>query len=141
MYSTSEEAEDAFYEAFNKRNMRAMMDIWEKDDQVVCIHPMVDRVMGHENVKQIWDDIFDAAPAYTIEVKSRLCTLTQNLAIHVVHEHIIMENNDKPYPPMVATNIFRLTESGWFMILHHASPTSEVKLEEKEGQEGMPVLH
>lgn len=141
MYATAQEAEEAFYEAFNQRNIKNMMGIWEQDDQVVCIHPMIDRVTGYDNVMEIWQDIFSAAPDYTMEVRDSQRTLTRDLAIHVVHEHIVMRDKDKVYPPMVATNIYRLTEDGWRMVLHHASPTPEISVEEKEKKTDSPIFH
>jgi hypothetical protein len=46
------------------------------------------------------------------------------LAIHVLHEHISVPGEAAERPPAVATNIYQLTEQGWRMVLHHASPVA-----------------
>jgi hypothetical protein len=39
-----------------------------------------------------------------------------------VHENITVAGEPRPRPPMVATNVYLRTPSGWRMIVHHASP-------------------
>jgi len=44
------------------------------------------------------------------------------LSIHLLHEFISVPGESGERPPAVATNIYQLTQGGWRMILHHASP-------------------
>ncbi len=44
------------------------------------------------------------------------------LAIHSVMEHILVMGQPKPQAPIIATNIYLLTDRGWRMLAHHASP-------------------
>jgi ketosteroid isomerase-like protein len=53
-----------------------------------------------------------------------------DLAMHVVHEQLAVRGEDDQQPPVVATNIYRQTPAGWRMILHHASPTPTVTIDE-----------
>ena len=41
---------------------------------------------------------------------------------HSVHENITVAGEQRPRPPMVATNVYLRTAAGWRMIVHHASP-------------------
>jgi hypothetical protein len=41
----------------------------------------------------------------------------------VVHEHIRLGKDSQHQPPVIATNVYRLTDNGWRMVMHHASPT------------------
>jgi hypothetical protein len=51
----------------------------------------------------------------------------QNLCVHVLHEHIRLGKDTHFQPPVIATNVYRLTDGGWRMVLHHASPTRAPK--------------
>ena len=46
------------------------------------------------------------------------------LAIHVLYENITIGGRQQP--PVIATNIYRFNGRGWRMILHHASPATEI---------------
>jgi len=44
------------------------------------------------------------------------------VAVHSVHENITVAGEQRPRPPMVATNVYLRTPAGWRMVAHHASP-------------------
>ena len=47
-FYTPQEAEAAFYAAFIKRDINAMMAVWAEDDNVACIHPLGQIITGHQ---------------------------------------------------------------------------------------------
>jgi ketosteroid isomerase-like protein len=121
-FETPEEAEDAFYLAFGRGDLPSMMAVWAEDGNVVCVHPGGARVEGRAGVARAWRHIFDNSPGLEFTVTDTLRTREGSLAVHVVHEHIRRQHSAQTQPPVIATNIYRLTDKGWRMILHHASP-------------------
>jgi len=41
------------------------------------------------------------------------------LAIHSVHENILVQGESRARPPVAVTNVYLRTGNGWRMILHH----------------------
>lgn len=121
-FYTPQEAETAFYTAFMKRDVEAMMTVWAEDESITCIHPVGPVRIGREAVRESWRAVFRGSPEMQFLVEERSRVQGDALAVHVVHEHIRV-GNVPPQPPVIATNAYRLTENGWRMILHHASPS------------------
>jgi ketosteroid isomerase-like protein len=62
-FATPEDAEVAFYAAFERGDVEAMMTVWAEDDQaIVCVHPLGPVLAGREAVKQSWQTIFARSP-------------------------------------------------------------------------------
>jgi len=130
-YATPQEAEDAFYAAFIKRDVEAMMSVWAEDEDITCIHPLSTMTTGLAAVRASWETIFRHSPPmhFTINEKSRVAD--GKLAVHIVEE-LIQVNNEPPRTPVLATHVYRLTDNGWRMILHHASPSPKSAKQEKQ---------
>ncbi len=120
-YSTPQEAEAAFYAAFQRKDARAMMAVWAEGNDVVCVHPGGRMLIGADAVRASWETIFRHGPALHFVVEERQRTEDGELALHVVQEHIRVGGEMAP-APVLATNAYRRTANGWRMILHHASP-------------------
>lgn len=118
-FVTPDKAEAAFYAAFEKTDLAAMMDVWATDENIVCIHPLGPTLIGRDAVEQSWKTIFRDASPMKFHVETQHRTEDSNVVVHVVHERI--ELAEQSYT-VLATNVYRLTEVGWYMILHHASP-------------------
>ncbi len=123
VFSSPEAAEEAFYRALQKSDLDLMMAVWDEDENISCVHPGGQRLEGHAAVRQSWELIFAHAAGMVIHLSDESRYDDQNLTVHVVHEHIRLGKEGQPQPPVIATNVYRLTDSGWHMVLHHASPT------------------
>lgn len=138
-FATPLEAEAAFYAAFSRRDLEAMMAVWDDAPDVVCVHPMGAMLVGRKAVRESWEAIFRNGPTLTFVVQEQARTHGSDLAIHVVHEHARasrepssgklqttgsadMPEAPAPRPPLITTNAYRFTDEGWRMILHHTSP-------------------
>ena len=121
-YATSGDAERAFYEAFQRADVEVMMEVWADDDSIICIHPMGPRLEGREAVAQSWREIFAGGSRLRFELTQVACTLDGDLAVHCVYENIRQEESPARRSLVLATNIYRSTDRGWRMIMHHASP-------------------
>jgi ketosteroid isomerase-like protein len=122
-FNTPQEAESAFYAAFIKRDAQAMMAVWAEQENISCIHPLGPILRGPDAIRESWEVLFRNAPDMEFMIKERSRTQNGELAIHIVEEHIQIKNRP-PGSPVQATNVYRLTEHGWRMVLHHASPTT-----------------
>ncbi len=122
-FATPHAAEDAFYHAFSATDLEAMMAVWADDDTVTCVHPGGPRLDGRPAIRRSWQLIFEGAAGVRFVVADAHYMHDAELAVHLVHEHIQVQHAAGPQPPVIATNIYRLTKHGWRMVLHHASPS------------------
>jgi len=60
------------------------------------------------------------------------------LAIHSVHENILVQGESRSRPPVAVTNVYLRTGNGWRMILHHGSPAPQVP---RAPAESPKILH
>jgi ketosteroid isomerase-like protein len=134
-YETSRDAERAFYAAFRQANLEEMMQVWADDDSIMCIHPMGPRLDGRAAVTRSWEQIFSGGAAMRFELSEVSCTLNGDLAVHCVYENI----DHGPHGPgfgqrslVLATNIYKSTEQGWRMLLHHGSPGGSLQPRDEE---------
>lgn len=123
VFSSPEAAEEAFYRAMHKADLELMMAVWAEDDNISCVHPGGQRLDGRAAVRQSFEQILEASPGMEFRLTDVSHYYDQNLAVHVLHEHIRLGQDSRFQPPIIATNVYRLTASGWRMVMHHASPT------------------
>jgi len=121
-YATPHDAETAFYEAFQRADIEAMMQVWADDESVVCIHPMGPRLSGREAVAASWEQIFAGATPMRFEITEVEYTQDEALSVHCVFENITHGLQLSQRSLVLATNVYKATDAGWRMILHHASP-------------------
>lgn len=123
VFASAEAAETAFYDAFIRRDIDAMMTVWDTADDIVCVHPLGTRLTGITAVRAAWASIFSHSPSLKFHIAERLTFAAAQLAVHLVHEHIRIESDDNRRAPVIATNVYRYRDGGWRMVLHHASPS------------------
>jgi ketosteroid isomerase-like protein len=123
VFSSPEAAEAAFYRAMQKRDLDLMMCVWAEDDNISCVHPGGQRLDGRAAVRGSFEQVLKATPPMDFRLSDVSHFYDQNLCVHVLHEHIRLGDDSHYQPPVIATNVYRLTDSGWRMVLHHASPT------------------
>jgi uncharacterized protein (TIGR02246 family) len=122
IFATPEDAETAFYEALERADLNAMMNVWAEDEEIVCVHPGGPRLAGFEQVRDSWRDIFAGGPAMRFQLTGQQYLRGVRVAIHSVHENIVVTGQSRPVNPIVATNVYVETERGWRLLVHHASP-------------------
>lgn len=125
VFSTPDEAEQAFYSAFEKADLRAMMAVWDESTDAVCIHPGGPRLQGVKAIKAGWKQIFSAPAHLSFTLTDQQMTQDGHLAVHLLKERIQVDNIEQGV--MLTTNIYRFTDGGWRLTLHHASPDPQFK--------------
>ncbi len=129
MFNTAHDAESAFYRALEEADIKRMMDVWNDNEEIACIHPMGPRLQGQKEVEASWRRIF-AGVRMRFRISDGDYTINGILAVHTVHENITITEHDNE-TVVIATNVYRRTQYGWRMILHHASPTPSNKSAEQ----------
>jgi uncharacterized protein (TIGR02246 family) len=123
LLATPEDAEIAFYAAFERGDLQAMMTVWAEDETIVCVHPLGSLLIGRKAIQHSWKAIFARSANMKFTIDRQLRTVDASVAVHIVYEYIEVPGQQRRQV-VIATNAYRRTHSGWYMILHHASPTS-----------------
>ena len=122
LYANSQEAEAAFYDAFAKSDLEAMMSVWADEDEVYCVHPGAPRISGVANVRESWRRVFNSGQTLSFQLRARHEIHGMMIAVHSVYEQITITGQGPARNPLLATNIYLRTDRGWRMVAHHASP-------------------
>lgn len=126
-FATPQEAESAFYDAFERGDIDSMMSVWTNDEHAVCIHPGSARLQGHAEIREGWTQIFANESALRFSLTDNYCTQGALLSIHLVRENIEVDGVLRGV--VLATNVYQLIDGSWRMLLHHASPDPEAVAE------------
>ncbi|EIJ41373.1 hypothetical protein BegalDRAFT_0454 [Beggiatoa alba B18LD] len=121
VYATPEEAELAFYEAFETADLTEMGRVWANSDDITCIHPMGNCLRGREEVMSGWREVFSGGTRLAFELTQVQQNINHNIAIHILYENISLIGSNRPATSMIATNIYQLINGSWQIILHHSS--------------------
>ena len=143
---TAEQAEAAFYTAFESADPDAMMDVWADDGNIMCIHPNGPRLVGQQEVREGWQQIMKYSPSMRFQLTFLDAVMADDVAVHYVNEKIYVGSQKEPDFTVFATNVYRRTGDGWRMVLHDASPTPESLRSvqeriEKEAEDDEVTLH
>jgi len=122
LFPAPQDAEAAFYEAFTKCDLDAMMAVWADDDDIYCVHPGGPRLTGVEKVRESWRQIFASGQRLAFQLREQQYLQGMMLSVHSVYEHISIAGEQRSRGPVIATNVYQRTERGWRMVVHHASP-------------------
>ena len=115
----------AFYQAFEARDIDAMMSTWADDEEILCIHPGGPRLVGYDAVRSAWEQLFANDVGLKFRVDGMLALETVGLAMQSVIEEI-HQTDGTARGIAVATNVFMRTPSGWRLVCHHASPAPPI---------------
>ena len=141
LFPTAEEAENAFYEAFERADLAAMMSVWAESDDVVCIHPTGPRLTGFEAVRESWAQIFAGGSQMRIRATEARRYNGQTVAVHSVVEVLAVPGGQGTPQSVLATNVFELGDRGWRMVVHHATPLPEAPAPADEPPAPTHTLH
>ena len=141
IFPTAQDAQNAFYEALERSDLEAMMAVWSEDEDIVCVHPAGQRLAGQAEVREVWRQMFAGGPNMRVRIAQQVVIAGVMLEVHSVHENITVAGEQRPRPPMVATNVYLRTAAGWRMIAHHASPAPGQPAAEPPPPAAPKILH
>jgi ketosteroid isomerase-like protein len=114
-------ANHAYYDAFERRDLDAMSDIWHHDDAVVCTHPGWKTLHGWGAVAGSWFALFGGPQQLQFILTDERVHLDGEVAWVTVDENLISEQLGAT---VAAVNVFRRIGGRWLMVLHHGSPVA-----------------
>ena len=141
IFPTPDDAEIAFYDAFERGDLAAMMVVWAEDDDVVCIHPSGPRLVGFDAVRDSWMQIFTSGMKLSVRVTQSRRLDGPSVAVRSVVESITAPGTEAAPQLVNATNVYVLTDAGWRIAMHHASPPEQVEAPVEDEAAQQHTLH
>ena len=133
IYTSPQDVTQAFYQAFEARDLDAMMATWAEDEDIVCVHPGGTRMVGYEAVRAGWEQLFSGDTRLAFRLDQVVVIETVGLAMQSAVEHVTLGSDGSPRGAAICTNVFLRTPSGWRIVMHHASPAPAVPTTEPKG--------
>ena len=125
IYTSPQDAAQAFYQAFEARDIDAMMATWADDEDIVCVHPGGSRHVGYDAVRQSFEHLFAGDTRLTFRLDQPVSIETVGLAMQSAIEHL-RAGDEGRRGTAIATNVLMRTPYGWRVVCHHASPAPPV---------------
>ena len=116
-----------FYHAFEGLSIDMMDTLWKHDENVICVHPGWELLVGWLAIRESWVMIFQNTEAIKFNITNPKIRLFDNngIGIIVCQENIESSiNGHQDKISVIATNIFERCENRWLMIHHQGSSIS-----------------
>ena len=115
-------AHQAFYDAFEARDIDAMSEAWEHSDRVVCTHPGWRTLRGWGAVSGSWFALFGGPNRLQFILTEEVVVVDGDVAWATVDENLIGSDLGAT---VAAINIFTRHRDGsgdrWLLVAHHGS--------------------
>ena len=121
-------AHQAFYEAFEARDLDAMSDVWEHSDRVSCTHPGWSVLRGWGAVAASWMALFQGPQRLQFILTNETIEVEGGVAWVTVDENILGEESGGTVTSM---NVFvaagtrpevdPTSAPAWLLVAHHGS--------------------
>lgn len=109
----------AFYTAIADGDLRAMDELWARDEPVLCIHPGGPPLQGRIAVMASWSEIFDGG-APPIRYSQDTVSLIRGIAFVNCLEHLADTT-------LATSNVLVWESSAWRLIQHCAGVVSRAE--------------
>jgi ketosteroid isomerase-like protein len=115
-----------FYAALHSLNLPMMSQVWLHEDWVKCLHPGWDLLMGWEEVRGSWEEIFRSTEQMMVSISRPLLHVAGDVAWISCLENVTTANQNESSSALVeATNIFLRKQGRWLLVHHHSTPLAE----------------
>lgn len=116
-------ANEAFYRAFEKKDIEAMSAIWSQGTGSRCIHPGRNVIRGWKDIRYSWEQIFKNTNYLEIETEIITIEVRETIAYVIAMEKVLQVSGGRRInAESIATNIFERMASAWYLVHHHGSP-------------------
>ncbi len=116
-------ANEAFYRAFEKKDVEAMSAIWSQGTGSRCIHPGRHVTRGWKDIRYSWEQIFKNTNYLEIDTEIISLEIRDTIAYVIVLESVLQVSRGRNIQAQsIATNIFERMASSWYLVHHHGSP-------------------
>ncbi len=110
----AEFANEAFYLAFESKDVEAMAHLWSEDHDVVCLHPGWPALIGRERVMESWRSILSNPRQGQVSFYGASCHALNDDTVAVICYELAGDS------VMVATNVFVEEDNRLRMVVHQA---------------------
>jgi ketosteroid isomerase-like protein len=129
-----EAAHAAFYGAIERGDLDLMQALWldgDQADDVVAVHPGWPMLRGRRDVMRAWVAVMAGTQYIQFFLTDVEVRVVGDVAVVTCSENVLtgLEGSEAGEGgfgfaggPVVATNVFRRTPTGWRLWVHHASP-------------------
>ncbi len=118
----AQSANERFYEAFNKRDIAAMRQVWGSGESVTCVHPGWPPLNGFDLILDSWQRIFKNSGNMEIRISDVRVLASADLAwVSSTEKLFTIAESGVLTSQIFATNLFHLEGDVWKMVAHHAS--------------------
>lgn len=112
-----------YYKAFENFDLELMSQVWANTNDVVCIHPGWEILIGWEKVREGWNKIFMDDSFLKFTIRNTNTIILDNIGIVSCIEEIFVSAKDTISQTFIATtNLFKETQDGLKLFYHHSSP-------------------
>jgi len=122
---------EAFYDAFNSRDMDAMDRLWAKLAPVVCLHPGSTALHGRTQVIRSWQSILGSDGAPRVSVEGPRVVMLGETAMVLCYERVT-DPDTGTGAVLAATNVFVREGGEWRLVHHHSSAIGRIVADEQE---------
>ncbi|MFZ4538383.1 YybH family protein [Propionivibrio sp.] len=138
IFTSAEDAEDAFYDAIGRGDLDALMNVWAEDEEIVCIHPTGQRLMGPMAIRDSWRAILTNNPRLIVRIKRSIRWKGLLISVHSIVETLYLGDEPTPHGPMLSTNVFQRGAIGWRLLSHHSSAAADTYIAESAEADSEP---
>lgn len=116
-------ANQAFYRAFEKKDIEALSAVWSQGTGSLCIHPGRNALRGWKEIRSSWEVIFKNTKYIEIEIEIIATEVRDHLAYVLLVENLLQVSGGRRIQAQsMATNIFEQMAGKWYLVHHHGSP-------------------
>ena len=115
-----------FYHAFDRLSIDMMDNLWKHDENVICVHPGWDLLVGWLAIRESWVTIFQNTKVIKFNITNTKVRIfdSGNIGVVVCQENIESSVRQQDKIGIIATNIFERYENRWLLIHHQGSSIS-----------------
>jgi SnoaL-like domain len=115
-----------FYHAFEGLSIDMMDNLWKHDENIICVHPGWDLLVGWLAIRESWVTIFQNTKVIKFNITNTKVRIfdSGDIGVVVCQENIESSVRQQDKIGIIATNIFERYENRWLLIHHQGSSIS-----------------
>lgn len=118
-----ERANASFYKALEECSTKAMEAVWLHESWVRCVHPGSEVVVGWQDVRESWSEIFASTKSIKLSISNLFIKVVGDMAwVECLENIATFFEQGFTSGQIQSTNIFIRTGGDWKLVQHHASP-------------------
>ena len=127
-----QEANESFYQAFNRGDLDLMKSIWAQYNSVTCIHPGWKVIRGFDGIIESWENIFVGSENLEIKLSDiKVIGAGKMIWVSCQENLFAMSMSGVQVSKVHATNLFEKVGDQWKMVLHHASSVPQISRQDQ----------